>query len=224
MGIIFSAISAALCCCNTATCLSGCCATSDDQKSVHRSIVARIRYMFLFLLFSIIAFVFKDYGSVIFGGIPAVYNQCTSLLKECQGNVVVYRVTFALATFYGLMALLTIGPRPSQKDIRTSIQNGLWLVKLIVFILFLVGTFFIPNEVFLWYARVSMFGGALFVLIQLIILVDYAFWLNDYLVDRANKSPETEKKMVRIGTFSSCCTLYCKCYYCNCLLCIFCMP
>jgi len=207
MGLVFSVLSAATCCCNTAACCGTCCAEHAESEA-HKSIVARIRYMLLFLIFAIVAFVFKDYGGVIFGSIPMLLEECNNLVQECQGYVVVYRVAFSLSLFYLIMMLATIGPRPTIKDWRTVIQNSVWLIKFIAYGLLLIVTFFIPNEVFLWYARVSIFGAGIFVLIQLIVFVDYAYWLNDYLVSKANESANHQKKWLGLVlTLSAICYL-----------------
>jgi len=194
MGIIFSAISAAFCCCNTAACVGSCVGGDGEKNEAHKAIVARIRYMLLFLIFSIVAFVFKDYGAQIFGSIPMVLEECTTLLQECYGNVVVYRVAFSLSSFYLLMMILTCGPRPTISNWRTVVQNSVWIVKLVAYILLLIATFFIPNDLFIWYARVSIFGAGVFVLIQLVIFVDWAFWLNGYFVNKANNSENHDRK------------------------------
>ena len=97
----------------------------------------------------------------------------------------VYRVGLAMALFYFLLALITIKVKTSG-DPRAKIHNGFWGIKLLVFIGLLVGAFFIPKGDFskAWMV-IGMIGGFLFILIQLILLVDFAYrwsekWVGNY--------------------------------------------
>lgn len=107
------------------------------------------------------------------------------------GYMAVYRVGFAMASFYALMAVITIKVS-SSKDPRAKIHNGFWGMKFLVFIGLLVGAFFIPRGDFskAWMV-IGMIGGFVFILIQLVLLVDFAYrwserWISNY-EDSGNK-------------------------------------
>jgi len=111
---------------------------------------------------------------------------------EMVGYMAVYRVGLAMALFYTLLAIITIRVR-SSADPRAKIHNGFWGLKLLVFIGLLVGAFFIPKGNFskAWMV-IGMIGGFLFILIQLILLVDFAYrwsekWIGKY-EDTGNRS------------------------------------
>lgn len=72
------------------------------------------------------------------------------------------------------MALMMIGVR-SSKDGRSSIQNGFWAIKYMVVIGIAIGAFFIPAGAFasIW-MWVGLFGGLAFILVQLVLIVDFA--------------------------------------------------
>lgn len=72
------------------------------------------------------------------------------------------------------MALIMIGVKTS-KDPRGGIQNGFWGLKYLIVIGGIIGAFFIPEKSFgpTW-MYFGMIGGFLFILIQLILIVDFA--------------------------------------------------
>lgn len=102
------------------------------------------------------------------------------------GYLAVYRICFALVCFFSLMAVMMIGAK-SSRDGRAPIQNGFWGIKYIVVIGFAIGAFFIPNDtsfptIWMW---VGLFGGVAFILVQLVLIVDFAHswaetWVGQY--------------------------------------------
>lgn len=78
-----------------------------------------------------------------------------------------------------------IGVRTS-KDGRAGVQNGFWGLKYMIIIGGIIGAFFIPEDTFgpTW-MYFGMIGGFLFILIQLILIVDFAHswaeaWVGNY--------------------------------------------
>jgi hypothetical protein len=93
---------------------------------------------------------------------------------SCFGWVAVHRINFALGLFHMILALLLLGVR-SSKDKRADIQNGYWGPKIIVWLGFVVLSFFIPESFyFVWGSYFAFFGAILFLLLGLILLVDLA--------------------------------------------------
>lgn len=78
-------------------------------------------------------------------------NGYTTDCSVAVGYLAVYRVCFAFACFFALMAVMMIGAK-SSRDSRAPIQNGFWGIKYIVVIAIAIGAFFIPNGSFatLW--------------------------------------------------------------------------
>jgi len=102
----------------------------------------------------------------------------------CYGTMSVYRVSSALAVFHLLLALVMIGVK-SKKDPRESAQHSWWSIKILVLLALMVGIFFIPNVAFIGYGYIALIGSLLFILIQLILLVDFAHswnesWVQNY--------------------------------------------
>ncbi|RZC34240.1 serine incorporator [Asbolus verrucosus] len=83
------------------------------------------------------------------------------------------------------MAVMMIGVK-SSRDPRSGIQNGFWGLKYLLVIGGIIGAFFIPEGSFgsTW-MYFGMVGGFLFILIQLILIVDFAHswaeaWVGNY--------------------------------------------
>jgi len=108
--------------------------------------------------------------------------------KNAVGYLAVYRFCFIVTLFFCLFSLLMIGVK-SSKDPRAGIQNGFWGIKFLIIIGGMVGAFFIPNgsfeQVWLYF---GMIGGFMFVIIQLILIIDFAHswaeaWVGNYEED-----------------------------------------
>ena len=76
--------------------------------------------------------------------------------------------------FHGLMALLMIRVKNSS-DFRAGIQDGWWLFKLVGIVGITVAAFFIPNEFFVVFGWIALFGAAGFIIIQLVYLIEFAY-------------------------------------------------
>lgn len=119
--------------------------------------------------------------------IPAL---CTTITNcdNVVGYSAVYRVCFAMAGFFFLMALLMIKVENS-KDPRAKIQNGFWGFKVLIIVGIAIAAFFIPAGPFgvsMYY--IGMVCGFLFTLIQLVLLVDFAHSWNDSWVEKKEDS------------------------------------
>jgi hypothetical protein len=97
----------------------------------------------------------------------------------------VYRICFALACFFFLFMIIMVYVR-SSRDPRAYIQNGFWFFKALALIGLLVGAFYIPRngafeEVFMYFGLV---GGFLFIVIQLILIIDFVHSWNESWVEK----------------------------------------
>lgn len=104
---------------------------------------------------------------------------------ECYGYMAVQRINFALGLFHFLLSFILIGVR-NTKDGRAGLQNGYWGPKIIAWIAFIVISFFIPEEFFMFYGKYIAFaGGMLFTLLGLVLLVDLAHTWVEMCLDKA---------------------------------------
>uniref|UniRef100_A0A8D0B7H6 Serine incorporator 2 n=1 Tax=Salvator merianae TaxID=96440 RepID=A0A8D0B7H6_SALMN len=175
---VCSLLSCVSCLCGSAPCLlCGCCPSTKNSTITRLSFTL---FLFLGTLVSIIMIIpgveaklyqlpgFCAEGSSL-PGTQGVVN-CKSFL----GHKSVYRMCFATAAFFFLFALVMICVR-SSKDPRAAIQNGFWFFKFLILIGITVGAFYIPDGPFtsVWF-YFGVVGSFLFILIQLILLIDFA--------------------------------------------------
>lgn len=191
MGAVLGGVSAACCaanlacCCGSAAC-SLCCSFCPASKN---STSTRIVYS-LFLLFGlIVSCVMLTPG--IRSELDKIPHFCSSKPEICDnivGYLAVYRVCFAIAAFFLFFCLIMYGVK-SSRDPRSGFQNGFWAIKILLFVGFIVGAFFIPsgkfNQVWMY---VGLIGASLFILIQLILLIDFAHSWNSSWVDNMEES------------------------------------
>ncbi|XP_065162762.1 probable serine incorporator isoform X2 [Atheta coriaria] len=192
MGAVLGLCSAAqlACCCGSAAC-SLCCSACPSCKN---STSSRIMYALMLLLSTIAAAITLSPGlQDALRKVPFCNNSTSHYLpdsvvfncNEAVGYLAVYRICFALTCFFVLMAVMMIGVKHS-KDPRGGIQNGFWGLKYLILIGGMIGAFFIPEGNFgVTWMYFGMIGGFLFILIQLILIVDFAHswaevWVTNY--------------------------------------------
>uniref|UniRef100_A0A8D0GR15 Serine incorporator 2 n=1 Tax=Sphenodon punctatus TaxID=8508 RepID=A0A8D0GR15_SPHPU len=156
------------CLCGSAPCLLCGCCPSTKNSTITRLIFTV--FLFLGTLVSII---------MIIPGVEKQLHkvncsQCYTSHKQRQKQTAVYRMCFATAAFFFLFALIMICVR-SSRDPRAAIQNGFWFFKFLILIGITVGAFYIPDGLFtsVWFFF-GVVGSFLFILIQLILLIDFA--------------------------------------------------
>ncbi|XP_022341529.2 serine incorporator 3-like isoform X3 [Crassostrea virginica] len=202
MGCIIGSLA---CCCGSAAC-SLCCAACPSCKN---STATRIAYSLLLIVGTIVASIFLAPGlqtelekipalckdlkiDTINVNIQDAYLKCSDLV----GYLSVYRICFAMTGFFVLFCIIMINVKTS-KDPRSGIQNGFWAIKVLVLIAICVGAFFIPRGEFgIAWMYVGLAGAFLFIIIQLILLIDFAHgWAESWV----EKYEETEAKCYYFG-------------------------
>lgn len=114
-----------------------------------------------------------------------VPSEVTLDCDSAVGYLAVYRICFILSLYFFLMSVIMIRVK-SSNDPRAPIQNGFWAIKYLLIIGGMIGAFFIPERSFgsTW-MYFGMIGGFLFIIIQLILIVDFAHswadaWVGNY--------------------------------------------
>uniref|UniRef100_A0A8C6THC0 Serine incorporator 5 n=1 Tax=Neogobius melanostomus TaxID=47308 RepID=A0A8C6THC0_9GOBI len=166
------------CCFGSAAC-SCCCKCCPKIK---QSTGTRFMYALYFLLVTVICVIMMSptVADSMKEQIPFYSELCEKLNagENCQtlvGYSAVYKMCFGMACFFLFFAIFTIRVNNST-GCRAAIHNGFWLIKFIVLVLCCAGAFFIPEEeTFLEVWRyVGATGGFIFLLIQLMLLVEFA--------------------------------------------------
>jgi hypothetical protein len=177
-------------------CVGQLCRCFGSAVSCKKSLATRFAYALQLLVFAFIAWLLSNLpywvdNNAWLSKIP-VLQTCPE--EKCYGAMAVYRITFSLAVFHILLALILIGAK-SNKDPRGFIQNGWWGIKFLAIIGIMVAAFFIPNATFIPFAWISLFGAAIFILIQLTLLVDMSHaWADRWMA----KYQETESRIYAV--------------------------
>uniref|UniRef100_A0A671N889 Serine incorporator 1-like n=1 Tax=Sinocyclocheilus anshuiensis TaxID=1608454 RepID=A0A671N889_9TELE len=165
---------------------------------IKKSIVTRIMYAFILLLGTIIACVLLS---------PGVEQQLKRIPDFCHGGAgsgvagieanvqceifvgykAVYRICCGMSLFFLTFSLLTINVKNSR-DPRAAIHNGFWVFKIAAMVAVIVGAFYIPEGPFtrMWFI-VGSCGAFCFILIQLVLLIDFAHSWNESWVEKMEK-------------------------------------
>jgi len=189
MGGILSLTSLA-CCFTSTACTAGCALCPSCKNSTG----ARIMYGLLLLVTLVISCIMLAPGlqdvltkvpfceespTVLsrliegvgkFSPVPDVKVKC----MDAVGYLAVYRICFVITLFFLFMSVIMIGVR-SSRDPRAGIQNGFWGFKYAIIIAGWIGAFFIPHGGFgpTW-MHFGMIGGFMFIIIQLVLIIDFA--------------------------------------------------
>eukprot|EP00039_Didymoeca_costata_P001334 m.51642 g.51642 ORF g.51642 m.51642 type:complete len:457 (+) comp10745_c0_seq2:619-1989(+) len=203
-----SCASEAACCCGTAAISRCCCRGCGTSRS---STVTRLAYAFLVFLLTISAWLMlnpKIDGelqkmSKYTGDIMGCENLNANQTRDCEarwGQLGVNRILFSGTVFFGFLACVMIGVK-SSNDKRRGIQNGFWGIKFLLIVGIAVAAFFINNSFFLkiW-GWIALFGGFAFLIIQLILLVDFAYAWADSWIGKLEDGSTTHKWLIILSS------------------------
>ncbi|XP_037081978.1 probable serine incorporator isoform X1 [Pollicipes pollicipes] len=176
------------CCCGSAAC-SLCCSACP---SCANSTSSRIMYALMLLAVTVLSCILLAPGlQDTMQKVPFCNDHAPNGIKlDCStavGYMAVYRVCFIATLFFALMALMMINVK-SSKDGRAAVQNGFWGIKYLLLIGGMIGAFFIPAGSLNWWMYFGMIGGFLFILIQLVLIIDFAHSWADSWVSRYEES------------------------------------
>lgn len=168
------------CCCSNAAfglACSGC-------SSCRNSTATRIMYAIMLTITTIVSWIMLS-DAVQSKLQSAPFCSSIDICKNAVGYLAVYRILFSMTMFFIMMAIMMVGVK-SSRDGRASIQNGFWGPKYLILIAAIIGAFFIPetssfSSVWMGF---GMIGGFLFILIQLILIVDFAHSWAESWVER----------------------------------------
>ena len=177
---VVSGAAQACCSLGMVQCMGGC-GTSSKLGS-------RLVDLLLVYLFSMLGIVLLFYGG-------QVMKPLTSLgLVDCEGEseavcigaFTVYRLCCALVLYHVLLLLLTLsGPKLSE-----AIETGFLPARLILLTLLVLSSFFIGNSFFAWFRDISKIVSILYLLLQSVFLIDFAYEWSEVWVERCERSDD----------------------------------
>jgi hypothetical protein len=98
--------------------------------------------------------------------------------STCGGVFSVYRFSFTLCVFFATLALFTA----AKSKVGAKAHRGFWFLKLTFLIGLLVSTLFIENATLVGYRDAARVLSLLFLLILLVILIDWGYTVNETLI------------------------------------------
>ncbi|KAF6137880.1 hypothetical protein GIB67_014009 [Kingdonia uniflora] len=171
-----------------ASCLASCCAACACEacRSVVGSISrrsARLAYCGLFALSLIVSWILREVAAPLMEKLPWINHFQQTPSREWFETDAVLRVSLGNFLFFTIFALIMIGVK-NQKDPRDRLHHGGWWVKVVSWCLLVIFTFFLPNGVVSFYETISKFGSGMFLLVQVVLLLDFVHGWNDNWVKK----------------------------------------
>lgn len=139
---------------------------------------ARIAYCGLFALSLIVSWILREVAAPLMEKIPWINHFSQTPDREWFETDAVLRVSLGNFLFFTILALLMVGVK-SQKDPRDGLHHGGWMMKIICWCLLVIFMFFLPNEIISFYETSSKFGSGMFLLVQVVLLLDFVHGWND---------------------------------------------
>eukprot|EP01006_Ploeotia_vitrea_P042356 TRINITY_DN66622_c0_g1_i1.p1 TRINITY_DN66622_c0_g1~~TRINITY_DN66622_c0_g1_i1.p1 ORF type:complete len:422 (-),score=18.80 TRINITY_DN66622_c0_g1_i1:832-2097(-) len=193
MGLVTSCLAylGANCCCRLGSCaLSGCMgaadgADGDEEMGYSRgpttlSKIVRFKYALFLLVGFVAAVLLKDgVGGFLAKGSLAVGCKMSSMQDLCYGHTYVYRITFTLVVFYLLHMCTGFSCGDDDGRMRYKLQTRFWIAKIFLFLVIFIISLFIHNGFWNYYAYVCFVAAAVFIVMQILILIDFAYDWNE---------------------------------------------
>lgn len=184
-------------CCGAAAFSALCSACGKCSSSV----ATRVGYAILFVVNSILSWIMLTGWAVRkLEHLTLDYMKITCKGKECYGFVAVHRINFALGLLHLILAGLLVGVH-STRNPRSAIQNGYWGIKIFAWMALIVLSFLIPEGFFVfWGNYVAMFGSLVFILIGLVLLVDFAHSWAETCLEHVEEQESNTWKFILVGS------------------------
>ncbi|KAJ8586934.1 TMS membrane protein/tumor differentially expressed protein [Rhizopogon salebrosus TDB-379] len=197
LGTIATSCLGGLAFCFTSTAASMFCKSCNCNSSI----ATRIGFAVIFILNSLLAWLMKTPFAI-----HKIEQWSYDYIKmdcdegKCYGVLAVHRICFALSLFHAILSVSLIGVKESR-DKRAAIQNGWWGPKVLLWMLLIAVSFFIPNEFFMfWGNYVSLIGATIFILLGLVLLVDFAHSWTEMCLDNWENSDSSLWQWILIGS------------------------
>lgn len=128
---------------------------------------------------------------------PVMQSYCGTDGGMCVGVSAVLRISLALFCFYGLMLLVTTWSHAAF--------TNFWSLKILAWIGLMVGCFFIPGAKLANYGQFARGASVLWLIAQAVIFIDFAHTLEEWLMDKINKTTaELLQRYESIGFCQNC--------------------
>lgn len=150
-----------------------------------RVFYSKIIYSSGYVMTTIFGYVLSLQGGAIVSNLPIISTYCN---ENCFNYLSVYRASFALVVYHSILCLCLLGCGSDVYHPRAFIMTQVWPFKFVGWIICFFGSFFIPSSFYLKYWIVTIAVSVLFILIQLLLLVDFACDVADSWISKYNDS------------------------------------
>jgi len=106
----------------------------------------------------------------------------TDAKNACYGNQFVYRLGFAHVLFFSAMVFLVA-------CFRRGIHDGAWCIKVLVVVGTFIGSLWIGDDTMTTFANVALWGSGLFIIIQVLCLLEWVYALSESWREKAEQDP-----------------------------------
>lgn len=164
--------------------------SEDSSSAFSPGLIVRIQYALYLFVGLLSTLLLRGTAGRAFSKIFFLEKGCAAVTgTSCTGEMVAYRVSFSLAVFF-FIHWLSVSDLTCCIDgaSRAQLQTRFFTVKSVALAGISVCTFFIPNGFYYYYAYVCMFASAIFLLLNIIFLVDFAYYWNDDWGERADRN------------------------------------
>ncbi|XP_040957167.1 serine incorporator 3 isoform X4 [Gossypium hirsutum] len=150
----------------------------DCCEERSKSLRARYIYAIIFFTINLTAWFIRDYGHSVFP--PTYYKEaCGTTGHDCFHTLGVLRVSLGCFIFFFLMFLTTFIARKLYEAC-SKWHSGWWKLKFFLLLASMVVPFFIPPGFIHIYGEVARVGAGIFLLLQLISVIEFIRWWNKY--------------------------------------------
>jgi len=121
--------------------------------------------------------------------------------NTCGGVFAVYRFSFVLCLFFAFLLLCTVGT--SRFGARA--HRGFWFLKFFTLFGLLIAAIFVDNHAMAAYREVARYASFLFLMMQILLLIDFGYRTNEWLIELDEKSENESccnwKMGILVGAF-----------------------
>jgi len=155
----------------------GCAALNSCGKGTD----PRIPYLVIVFLMILTSAILLYWGGPI--NVHLYYWDIGCTTDKCYGDGAVYRIMFATFLFYTFFAICM----KLQSCAKSGLDKGYWIIKILMLIALLVIAYMVPNEVITGYKDVSIGVSAIYLVIQIVLLIDFAYNWNEAWLEKEMK-------------------------------------
>eukprot|EP00200_Dunaliella_tertiolecta_P011069 CAMPEP_0202381332 /NCGR_PEP_ID=MMETSP1127-20130417/34960_1 /ASSEMBLY_ACC=CAM_ASM_000462 /TAXON_ID=3047 /ORGANISM="Dunaliella tertiolecta, Strain CCMP1320" /LENGTH=438 /DNA_ID=CAMNT_0048980259 /DNA_START=170 /DNA_END=1486 /DNA_ORIENTATION=+ len=150
---------------------------------------ARVAWSALFFLSLVLAWVMRDFAKPLMEKIPWIMREAAHLhlSDEWFGQQAVYRISMGNFVLFTILSLSLLGVKLKADKRSKYLHHGHYLLKLLAWAVFTALPFFFPPGFVDAYGHVAQFGSGIFLIIQMVILLDFIQVWNDAWVAEAEQ-------------------------------------